>query len=244
MCVLTFANFDFSTVYHGCCEILAPVDIYKDIYGHQVQIPGTRYLVPGTWYLVPGTRYLVPGTWYLVPGTRYKVPGTWHLGTWYQVPGTRLPDYQVPTYRSTSCCDRYQIPTYRSTSCCDRYQVPTYHSTSCCDRSPCVLFTDYPAVKRVCSQIPGTRCLVPGIRCMVPGTRYPGISSKPTGSQYLTKSMIYNRKIEVFKCQYAHFAHIRLSFGCTDEKMDFGLYLDTYGRISQILKFGKSTISV
>ena len=108
----------------------------------------------------------------------------------------------------------------------------TYHSTSCCDRSLCVLFTDYPAVKRVCSQIPGTWYLVPGAWYQVPGTRYqvpryPGISSKPTGSQYLTKSMIYSRKIEVFKCQYAHFAHIRLSFGCTDEKMDCRLYLHT-----------------
>ena len=30
-------------------------------------VPGTRYQVPGAWYL---------GTWYLVPGTRYQVPGT------------------------------------------------------------------------------------------------------------------------------------------------------------------------
>ena len=49
--------------------------------------------------------------------------------------------------------------------------------------------------------------------------------------------MIYSRKIEVCKCQYAHFAHIRLSFGCTDEKMDFGTYLDTYGRISKTMTF-------
>ena len=40
--------------------------------------------------------------------------------------------------------------------------------------------------------------------------------------------LMYSRKIEVFKCQYAHFAHIGLSFGCTDEKMDLGIYLDTY----------------
>ena len=51
--------------------------------------------------------------------------------------------------------------------------------------------------------------------------------------------MIDSRKIEVCKCQYAHFAHIRLSFGCTDEKMDFGTYLDTNCRIPQILKFAK-----
>ena len=40
--------------------------------------------------------------------------------------------------------------------------------------------------------------------------------------------LIYSRKIKVFKCQCAHFAHIGLSFGCTDEKMDLGIYLDTY----------------
>ena len=49
--------------------------------------------------------------------------------------------------------------------------------------------------------------------------------------------LMYSRKIEVFKCQYAHFAHIRLSFGCTDEKMDLRIYLTTSGRISQISKF-------
>ena len=41
--------------------------------------------------------------------------------------------------------------------------------------------------------------------------------------------MIYSRKIEIFKCMYAHFAHIHSSFGCTDEKMEISLYLDTYG---------------
>ena len=51
MCVLAFANFDFSTVYYGFCDILAP----------------SEYL--GTsWYL--GTWYQVPGTWYQAPGTR------------------------------------------------------------------------------------------------------------------------------------------------------------------------------
>ena len=40
----------------------------------------------------------------------------------------------------------------------------------------------------------------------------------------IEKCMIYSRKIEIFKCQYTHFAHIRLSFGCTDEKIDSGLY--------------------
>ena len=46
-------------------------------------------------------------------------------------------------------------------------------------------------------------------------------------SIYLTKSGIYIPKIDICKCQYAHFAHIRLSFGCTDGKMDFGMYSDT-----------------
>ena len=54
--------------------------------------PGTRHLVPGTWFLdVPGT-----GTRYMVAGVRHQVlvAGTWCLGTrylvstWYQVPGT------------------------------------------------------------------------------------------------------------------------------------------------------------
>ena len=44
----------------------------------------------------------------------------------------------------------------------------------------------------------------------------------------LEKCMIYSRKIDIFKCQYAHFAHIHLSFGCTDEKIDLSVYLDTY----------------
>ena len=48
--------------------------------------------------------------------------------------------------------------------------------------------------------------------------------------------MIYSRKIEVFKCHYAHFAHIRLPFGCTDEKMDFHLYSNTYGNFSKFAK--------
>ena len=43
----------------------------------------------------------------------------------------------------------------------------------------------------------------------------------------LEKCMIYSREIEVFKCHYAHFAHIRLSFGCTDEKIGFHIYLHT-----------------
>ena len=41
--------------------------------------------------------------------------------------------------------------------------------------------------------------------------------------------MIYNREIKVLKCHYAHFAHIRLSFGCTDEKIDLRIYLHTFG---------------
>ena len=42
------------------------------MYLYQVPVPGTRCLVPGTWYHVPG----VPGTWYLVPGTWciYTIP--------------------------------------------------------------------------------------------------------------------------------------------------------------------------
>ena len=55
----------------------------------------------------------------------------------------------------------------------------------------------------------------------------------------LGKCKTYSRKIEMFKCQYAHFAHIHLSFGCTDEQIDFGLYSDTYGKIP---KFPKSKI--
>ena len=50
----------------------------------------------------------------------------------------------------------------------------------------------------------------------------------------LEKCMIYSRKIEVLKCHYAHFAHIRLSFGCTDEQIDFHIYLHTLGNF---LKF-------
>jgi len=68
-------------------------------------LPGTWYLVgymvPGTWYVV--SRYLAPGTGYLVPGTtqdknfiskneipRTLVPDTWHLvpGSRYLVPGS------------------------------------------------------------------------------------------------------------------------------------------------------------
>ena len=52
----------------------------------------------------------------------------------------------------------------------------------------------------------------------------------------LEKCMIYSREIEIFKCQYTHFAHIHLSFGCTDEKMDLSIYVDTYGRFFQILQ--------
>ena len=51
---------------------------------------------------------------------------------------------------------------------------------------------------------------------------------------------MYSRKIETFKCQCAHFAHIHSAFGCTDEKMDFGLYSDTNGNFS---KFSKSKMS-
>ena len=46
----------------------------------------------------------------------------------------------------------------------------------------------------------------------------------------LQKCKMYSRKIGVFKCQYAHFAHIHSPFGCTDEKMDLSIYLDTYSR--------------
>ena len=56
----------------------------------------------------------------------------------------------------------------------------------------------------------------------------------------LEKCMMYSRKIEVFKCHCAHFAHIRLSFGCTDEKMDFGLYSDTYGDNCRIFQIPQS----
>ena len=56
---------------------------------------------------------------------------------------------------------------------------------------------------------------------------------------HLGKCMMYSRKIEVFKCQYAHFAHIHLSFGCTDEKMDLGIYLDTYRSKCQNLQMFK-----
>ena len=48
--------------------------------------------------------------------------------------------------------------------------------------------------------------------------------------------MIYSRKIDIFKCRYAHVAHIHLSFGCTDEKIGFGLYSDTYGKFSNLKK--------
>ena len=54
----------------------------------------------------------------------------------------------------------------------------------------------------------------------------------------IEKYMIYSRKIEVVKCHYAHFAHIHLSFGCTDEKIDFGIYLDTDGRFFKNVQFG------
>jgi len=91
------------------------------------------------------------------------------------------------------------------------------------------LITAYDAVIH-CARylVPGTRYLVPVVLYLM--TIY--VLIYVHRSKYLTKSMIYNRKIEVCKCQYAHFAHIRLSFGCTDEKIDFGIYLDTYGRFS------------
>ncbi len=45
------------------------------------QVPGTRSLVPRTWYQAPGTRYLAlePDTWNQVPGTWYQVPGSFDL---------------------------------------------------------------------------------------------------------------------------------------------------------------------
>ena len=46
--------------------------------------------------------------------------------------------------------------------------------------------------------------------------------------------MLYSRRIKVFKCQYAHVAHICLSFGCTDGDVDVGLYLITSGILSNI----------
>ena len=52
-------------------------------------LPGTRYLVTSTWYLVGpylGTWYL-DLVWYLVPGTQYLVH------SWYPVPGTLLVAY-------------------------------------------------------------------------------------------------------------------------------------------------------
>ena len=60
----------------------------------------------------------------------------------------------------------------------------------------------------------------------------------------LEKYMIYSREIEVLKCHYAHFAHIRLSFGCTDEKMDFCLYLHTSWKFIKISKFQNLKIGI
>ena len=57
------------------------------------------------------------------------------------------------------------------------------------------------------------------------------------GGQYLTKSMMHTRKIKVFKCQYVHFAHIRLSFGCTDEKIDLVICVHTYTKCSCFLTY-------
>ena len=84
------------------------------------QVPGTRYLVPGTWYQVIGTKYLVPSTWYQVLGTKHLVPSTWYQvlgpGTWYQVLGTKYlvqvlgTKYLVPGawYRKVTACVKRQ----------------------------------------------------------------------------------------------------------------------------------------
>ena len=54
-----------------------------------LEVLGTKYLVPSTWYQVRGTNYVVPSTWYQVRDTKYLV-----ASTWYQVPGTK---YLVPS---------------------------------------------------------------------------------------------------------------------------------------------------
>ena len=88
-------------------------------------VPGTKYLVPSTWYQVLGTKYLVPSPWYQVLGTRSLVPSPWTpwyqiLGTksvpstWYQVLGTNylVPDtYQIVGKRlNRNGLNKYLVP--------------------------------------------------------------------------------------------------------------------------------------
>ncbi len=49
--------------------------------------------------------------------------------------------------------------------------------------------------------------------------------------------MIYSRNIKVFKYHCAHYAHISLSFGCTDETMDYGVHLHTFDNMSAFQNF-------
>ena len=60
------------------------IHFWKPFFIFSSKIPGTKYLVPSTWYQVLGTKCLVPSTWYYVLGTKSLVPSTW-----YQVLGTK-----------------------------------------------------------------------------------------------------------------------------------------------------------
>ena len=75
-------------------------------------------------------------------------------------------------------------------------------------------------------------------------TNFKNVDFSKSQTLNVEKCMIYSRKIEVFKCNYAHFAHIRLSFGCTDEKIDLHIYLDTYWIFIKFSKFQNLKIGI
>ena len=73
-------------------KILVPRSWYQDL-GSWYQDLGTKILVPRSWYQDPGTKILVPISWYQDPGTKILVPRSWYQdlgtkilepGSWYQ----------------------------------------------------------------------------------------------------------------------------------------------------------------
>jgi len=42
------------------------------------EVPGSKFLVPSSWFQVPGSKFLVPSSWFQVPGSRgeEEVPGS------------------------------------------------------------------------------------------------------------------------------------------------------------------------
>ena len=111
-------------------------------------VPGTKYLVPSTWYQVLGTKYSVPSTCYQVLGTKYSVPSTrYHvLGIKYQVLDTK---YLVPSTWYPVLGTKYLVPGTWCQVLGTKYLVPS---------------TWY--------QVLGTKYLVPSTWYQVLGTKY------------------------------------------------------------------------